>query len=437
MQGTEHEMLSGEKPLETMLERQPRATRASAKIVIVGGGTAGITVAARLCRILKQPNVTIIEPSDQHVYQPGQTLIGGGVFTRQQIVRAERDYIPRRARWVRDAVNTFAPDKNQLVTASGQTVDYDYLVVAPGLQLNFDQIAGLEGHLGKAGICSIYTLDHAVRTWQTLEEFKGGNAIFTFPGTPVKCAGAPQKIMYLADEVFRRRGIRQNTNITFASAGVKIFGVDAYVGPLMQVADRKQIERKFRHNLTEVRPDKKEAVFTVTQEKNENGQTMLETSQVVLPYDLLHVVPPMSAPTFVQQSPLAHAEGPDKGWLKVDRQTLQHPDYANVFGIGDVIGVPSTKTGAAVRKQAPVVVQNLLATIDGKDPATSFAQYTGYTSCPLITGYGKLILAEFDYSGSPVPSFPWDSTKERYSGWLLKVYALPALYWHGMLRGRA
>lgn len=437
MQEAGHEALPGEKPGEITVERQPQATRANARIVIVGGGSAGITVAARLCRTLEHPNVTIIEPSEQHVYQPGQTLIGGGVFTRAQIVREERAYIPARAQWVRDSVVSFAPDKNQVVTAGGKNIGYDYLIVAPGLQLNFNQIAGLEGHLGKAGICSIYTLDQAVRTWQTLEEFKGGNAIFTFPNTPIKCAGAPQKIMYMADEVFQRRGVRQNAHITFASAGVKIFGIDAYVEPLMRVADRKQIERKFRHNLIEVRPEKKEAVFAVTQEKSENGQTILETSQVVLPYDLLHVVPPMSAPTFIQQSPLVHTEGPDKGWLKVDRNTLQHLDYPNVFGIGDVIGVASTKTGAAVRKQAPVVVQNLLATLDGKDPATNFAKYTGYTSCPLITGYGKLILAEFDYSGKPVPSFPWDSTKERYSGWLIKVYALPALYWHGMLRGRA
>jgi sulfide:quinone oxidoreductase len=414
-----------------------RPTRTSARVVIVGGGTAGITVAARLCRASNRPNVTIIEPSEQHVYQPGQTLVGGGVFTREQIVRNERDYIPAAARWVKDAVVAFDPEQNAVATAGGQSIGYDYLVVAPGLQLNFDQIAGLDGHLGKGGICSIYTLDDAVRTWQTIDGFKGGSAVFTFPATPVKCAGAPQKIMYMADDMFRRHGVRIDSHVTYATAGPRIFGVDAYVGPLNQVADRKKIERKYQHQLVEVRPDKKEAVFSVTREKIRGDQKVQEKVQEVMPYDLLHVVPPMSAPTFVQTSPLAHTEGPDKGWLKVDRATLQHLDYPNIFGVGDVIGVATTKTGAAIRKQAPIVVHNLLAAIDGNDPAASFRKYTGYTSCPLITGYGKLILAEFDYSGKPVPSIPWDSTKERLSGWFIKVYALPALYWHGMLRGWA
>lgn len=412
-------------------------TPASARIVIVGGGTAGITVAARLCRAIKNPKVTIIEPSEQHVYQPGQTLVGGGVFTHDQIVRNERNYIPAAARWVKESVVAFHPEQNAVVTSSGQRIGYDYLIVAPGLQLNFDQIAGLAGHLGKDGICSIYTLNDAVRTWPMIDGFKGGNAIFTFPATPIKCAGAPQKIMYMADDTFRRHGVRIDSHLTYATAGPRIFGIDAYVGPLNQVADRKKIERKYQHQLVEVRPGKKEAVFSVTREKIQGNQKVQEKVQEVLLYDLLHVVPPMSAPTFIQTSPLAHMEGPDKGWLKVDRFTLQHLDYPNIFGLGDVIGVASTKTGAAIRKQAPIVVHNLLATIDGRDAAASFQKYTGYTSCPLITGYRKLILAEFDYSGKPAPSIPWNSTKERLSGWLIKVYALPALYWHGMLRGRA
>jgi sulfide:quinone oxidoreductase len=412
-----------------------RLTPSSARIVIVGGGTAGITVAARLCRAIKNPHVTIIEPSEQHVYQPGQTLVGGGVFTHDQIIRNERDYIPYAAHWVKESVVAFDPEQNAVVTSGGQRIGYDYLIVAPGLQLNFDQIAGLEGNLGKDGICSIYTLNDAVRTWQMIDGFRGGNAIFTFPATPVKCSGAPQKIMYMADETFRRHGVRIDSQVMYATAGPRIFGIDAYVGPLNRVADRKKIERKYQHHLVEVRPDKKEAVFAVTREKIQGDQKVQEKVQEVIPYNLLHVVPPMSAPTFVQTSPLAHTEGPDKGWLKVDRFTLQHLDYPNIFGIGDVIGVASTKTGAAIRKQAPIVVHNLLAMIDGRDVATSFQKYTGYTSCPLITGYRKLILAEFDYSGKPVPSIPWDSTKERFSGWLIKVYALPALYWHGMLRG--
>lgn len=415
---------------------QAKKSVARGRVVIIGGGTAGITVAARLFRALQHPDVTIIEPSDIHQYQPGFTLIAAGVFKPGQTAREEKDYIPKGANWVREYATEIDPENQTVTTSSGGKIGYDYLVVAPGLHLDYDKIPGLGKNLGKDGISSIYTHDQAVKTWEMIQDFKGGNAVFTMANTAIKCGGAPQKIMYLADDYWRKTGVRDRTNIVFTTPSTKLFGIDAYVGTITAVADRKNIQRKFGHSLKEIRPDSKEAVFSVTTERKDGDRVVTTESEDILPYDLLHVVPPMSAPKFIQESLLSYNEGPDKGWLRVDKSTLQHLDYGNIFGAGDVMGISSNKTGAAVRKEAPVVVHNLIAAMEGKDPAT-FEGYHGYTSCPLVTGYGRVVLAEFDYSGKPTPSFPHDSTKEKYSMWLLKVYGLPAMYWHGMLRGLA
>lgn len=387
-------------------------------ILIVGGGTAGITVAA-LLRARGATGIAILEPSDKHYYQPLWTLVGAGVMAKEVTERPEADYIPDGVTWIRDAMAELDPDANLAITRDGARITYDQLVVAVGIQLDWHRIAGLEGHLGKQGIVSNYRYDLVDSTWRELQAFTEGTALFTFPSTPVKCAGAPQKIMYLADDHLRQRGIRDRARIVFASAGAKIFGVERYARTLRKVIERKGIETLFRHDLVAVRPAAREAVFRHCDRGDE----------VVIPYRLLHVVPPQSAPDVVKRSPLADGAG----WVEVDKHSLQHPRYANVFALGDASSLPTSRTGAAIRKQAPVLVDNLLAARTGAPLA---ARYDGYASCPLVTGYGKLVLAEFDYDGTPVESFPFDQSQERYSMYALKVYGLPELYWNGMLRGR-
>ena len=390
------------------------------QILIVGGGTAGITVAAQLRRKLQPFDVGILEPSDKHYYQPLWTLVGAGVFPKELSERSESAFIPRGADWIQESVAQFRPEENAVVTSSGRSITYDFLVVALGIQIDWDKIPGLKYGLGRNGLCSNYAYKHVDYTWECIRSFQGGTALFTMPNTAVKCGGAPQKIMYLADDHFRRSGVRSRSRIVFATPQNALFAVEKYRKTLDRVVERKQIQIHFQHNLVEIKPDARKAIFEHLDTKE----------RVTVPYEMAHVTPPMSAPDVIKRSPLANAAG----WVDVEKFTLQHPRFSNVFPIGDCSGLPTSKTGAAIRKQAPVLVKNLLAAMQGQPLQ---AKYNGYTSCPIVTGYGRLVLAEFDYEGKPQETFPFDQSKERLSMYLLKAYALPRLYWDGMLRGRA
>ncbi|MCY8651180.1 FAD/NAD(P)-binding oxidoreductase [Bacillus haynesii] len=396
------------------------ARQAGYSIVIVGAGTAGISVAARLVRISKKlkGRIAIIDPQTKHYYQPLWTLVGGGAAKKEESERDLASLIPAGVDLIADAVTEFRPNQNTLLTKQGTIVSYDYLVAAAGLQIDWDGVKGLKDAVGKNGVCSNYSYHTVDSTWENIRNFKGGTAIFTHPDSPVKCGGAPQKIMYLADDYFRKSNVRDQSDMIFASAKSTIFDVTKYANALEKVVLRKDIQTMYKRNLIEIRPDSKEALF----EHLETGE------QEVFTYDLLHVTPPMKAPSCIKESALVDAGG----WVDVDPYTLQHKKFANVFGIGDCANLPTSKTGAAVRKQAPVVVRNLMSLIKG---SSLDAKYDGYTSCPLVTGYNKLVLAEFDYHKVPQETFPFDQSKERFSMYLLKRRLLPIMYWNGMLKG--
>lgn len=381
-------------------------------------------MAARLLRAGIR-DVAVIEPSDKHYYQPLWTLVGGGIVEKTQSERSESSVMPRGVRWIRDRAIGFDPEANAVQLLSGERVGYDFLVVAPGIQCDWGRVEGLEKGLAAANVSSNYRYDLTPKTWEMIRTFRGGTAIFTFPAGPIKCAGAPQKIMYLAADYFRRHHIK--ACIIYACATPAIFGVKAYVGPLEAVVRRYGIETKFNHSLVAVDSERNEATFELVDQP--------DRPRVTLAYDIMHVTPPQSAPDFVKQSVLAETDGPQKGYVKIDKATLRHAVYPNVFALGDAGSTPNSKTGAAIRKQAPVVVENLRLAM-GQRPLTP--GYDGYASCPLVTGYGKLILAEFDYEGTPVPSIPFiDTKRERWSMYMLKRWGLPWMYWNLMLRGRA
>jgi len=389
-------------------------------ILIVGGGTAGITVAARLRRAAPKLTVALIEPSSQHYYQPLWTLVGGGVVKKETTARAEADVMPKGVTWLRTAAGAFEPENKTVVTTDGDRHTYGQLVVCPGIKLDWDAVPGLRQAIGQNGVCSNYSFDTVDSTWEALRNFTGGTAVFTMPNTAIKCGGAPQKILYLAEDYLRRKGLRDRTRMLYVAPGAAIFGVAHYRPALEKIVAARGIETLFRTHLIAVDGEKKQAVF-------EHLDTM---ERQAISFDLLHVTPPMGAPDFVKSSPLADAAG----WVNVDAHTLQHTRFPDIFSLGDASSLPTGRTGAAIRKQAPVLVSNLLAHRVGRPLKAS---YNGYTSCPIVTRRGRMMLAEFDYDGNPCETFPFNQAKERYSMWLLKRYALPFLYWHGMLKGRA
>lgn len=388
------------------------------EVLIIGGGTAGLTVASKIAGKVK--SLAIVEPSSKHYYQPLWTLVGGGVFPKETTERNERDYIPNEAKWIQDSVLEFSPDQNFVKTLSGKEIGYDFLVVCAGIQLDWDKIKGLNETLGKNGVCSNYSYQTVESTWENIRNLKSGNAIFTQPTTPIKCGGAPQKIAYLAEDYFRKNGVRDAIKIKFITGTPTIFTSPHYAPTLTKHCEDTGIETMFKHSLNEIRADKKEAVF----------QNLDTNEEFVQPYDMIHVTPPMSAPDFIKNSPLPN----EAGWVDVDKETLRHTKFSNIFALGDSSNLPTSKTGAAIRKQAPVVAENLLNAIGGKPLS---AKYNGYTSCPLVTGYDSLIMAEFGYDLKPQETFPFDQNKERYSMYLVKKWVLPQLYWNGMLKGRA
>jgi sulfide:quinone oxidoreductase len=394
------------------------------RVVIIGNGTAGIMMSARLRR--KGIPTTIIGPSEFHYYQPFWTLVGAGVAKKESTQKRTEEVMPKGVEWIKDIVKSIQPTENQLETGSGKKVSYDYLVVCPGLQTRFDMIEGLEGGIDYPGISSIYTYDTVDSVWDNIRNFKGGKAIFTKPATAIKCGGAPQKIMYLAESYFRRNQVRDKSEVHFFDSGKSIFGVESFKKTLEAIISSRKIQAHFCHVLKAVDPEKKEVSFSVM----EDGK---EASVYKTNYDFLHVVPPMVPPALIKESGLSGGEGQD--WMEVNIETLQSSKYENIFGLGDVVKLPTAKTGAAIRKQAPIVVNNILSHWD-KMPEGQFEKYNGYSSCPLVTDYGKVVLAEFGYNNKVLPSFPLiDMAKERFSMWILKTKVLPVLYWKLMLKG--
>jgi sulfide:quinone oxidoreductase len=389
-------------------------------IAIVGGGNAGISIAAQLLRKDSSLDIAIIDGAKKHYYQPAWTLVGGGEFNIKDTERDESTVIPEGATWIQQMVKEFQPDTNTITLADGTELGYDYLVVAPGIQLNWGDIKGLKETLGKNGVCSNYSFETAPYTWECIQNTKGGKALFTNPHTPIKCGGAPQKIMYLAADYFRKHQIKSQVELW--SGGTRVFGVEKYENTLKQVIQNYGIHTQFFVKLDEVDGPNKKAKFIGIGEANKDQSYWVE-------FDMLHVTPPQSAPDFIKNSPLANAAG----WVDVDKHTLQHTRYKNIFGAGDASSLPTSRTGAAVRKQAPVVVGNLLAAMRGE---TLTESYSGYSSCPIITGYDKLVLAEFDYNNQPVETFPFDQSQERWSMFQMKKYLLPYLYWNQILTGR-
>jgi sulfide:quinone oxidoreductase len=391
---------------------------AQSDVLIIGGGAAGMTVAALLQRTRPALSVTIVEPSARHFYQPAWTLVGAGEFAVDDTVKRTADLMPKGATWIQQRAKSFKPADSQVTLEDGSVVNYRYLVVAAGLQLDWHKIEGLKETLGKNQVTSNYSFDCAPYTWECIRNHRDGRALFTQPAMPIKCAGAPQKILYMAADYFRRHKV--DTELSFLLPGAAMFGIPFFSKALDVVVAEYGIVPRFAHNLVAVDGARRVATF-------EHAQGA-EKKRVDVEFGLLHVVPPQSAPDFIKTSPLADPSG----WVIVDKHSLRHPAYENVFALGDCTTTPNSKTAAAVRAQAPVLVANLLAATNGQAAVQS---YDGYASCPLTTSIGRVMLAEFGYDGAIMPSFPLDPRVPRRMNWWLKRYYLPRLYWQMVSTG--
>lgn len=410
--------------LEPALRRRRKASSMTYDVVIVGGGAAGIATASSILKRNAKVTIAIVDAAKEHYYQPGWTMVGAGVFTPEQTRKTEAEVMPKGVDWLQVAASGFDPERNAVTLEDGRTLTYRVLVAAPGLRLAWEKIEGLEATLGRNGVTSNYRYDLAPYTYRLVQELKKGRALFSQPPMPIKCAGAPQKAMYLSCDIWREAGTLPGIDVEFHNAGAVLFGVAHYVPALMEYVEKYGIDLCLESNLVAVDGDRKVATFA----QKKDGETI----RVERGFDMLHVVPPQVSHEWVAKSPLAA----ETGFIAVDEPTLRHKKYENVFALGDAAATSNAKTAAAARKQAPVVAVNVLAALDGKPPV---ADYDGYGSCPLTVERGKIVLAEFGYGGKLLPSFPrWfiDGSKPTRAAWYLKERLLPAIYWHGMLKGR-
>jgi sulfide:quinone oxidoreductase len=398
---------------------------ASYDIVIVGGGAAGIAVASSLIARRAGLEIAIVDPADVHYYQPGWTMVGGGIFPAETTAKTMASLIPPGVHWLKSAVAAFEPKDNAVILDGCRVVQYKRLIVCPGLKLDWHGVEGLVETLGKNGVTSNYRYDLAPYTWKLVQGLKSGKAVFTQPPMPIKCAGAPQKALYLSADHWHKSGRLKDIDIGFYNAGGVLFGVKEYVPALMEYINLYRAGLDFFHNLKAIDGASGTAWFDVSKPDT-------EPQRIAVQFDMIHVCPPQTAPDFIRVSPLADAAG----WIDVDQATLRHKRYDNIWSLGDVMNAPNAKTAAAARKQAPVVAENVVADIDGK---SALVQYDGYGSCPLTVERGKIVLAEFGYGGKLLPSFPpWliDGTRPSHAAWLLKEKFLPPIYWKAMLRGK-
>ncbi|WVO17654.1 hypothetical protein L204_105351 [Cryptococcus depauperatus] len=403
------------------------------KVVVVGAGSGGLAAANQVYNAFKAQgktladgDIAIVDANKFHDYQPGWTMVGSGLASKETYRRPLASLIPKYFEQIDQNAAGFEPGANQVVLTDGSKLSYDYLVVAAGLQINWDNVKGLSNVLAdphKFNVSSIYSYATVDKTWDLIREFKGqGEAIFTQPLGAIKCAGAPQKINYMADFWWKSQNL--NNHSTFITGMPTMFSVPHYSKALNALRQEKGIDALFNTNLVEVRPEDKTAVFEVVA-GDDKGK------KVEKPFGFLHVVPPMGPLNAIKNSPLADAAG----WVDVDPGSLQHNKYQNVFSLGDSSSLPTSKTAAAITAQAPVLTHNLVSLMEtGK---VGDAIYDGYTSCPLFTSRGSLLLAEFKYGAVRKETFGYftDQSIPNRLFYHLTKDVLPRAYFSRMLKG--
>jgi sulfide:quinone oxidoreductase len=393
------------------------------EVVVVGGGNAGISLAARLRRYGIR-DIAIVEPSGRHLFQPLFSHIGGGTAKAAEAVRAQASVMPAGVTWVQDSAADIKPESSTVVLASGAEVTYGHVVVCPGLQLDWHKVPGLAEAMDSPYGSSNYVYELASKTWGLLKELRSGTAVFTMPSGPVKCGGASQKPMYLACDYWRQQGVLDKIRVVLVVPTPTVYGVPGVDEELNRKIAEYGIELRCNSEVVSVDA----AGRTVQVHDSQADRTES------LAYDVLHAVPPQSAPDWLKATSLP-AEGVSGGFVEVHPETLRHTRYPNVWSLGDAAGTRNSKAGAALRKQTTVLAKNLKAVLKGDEPA---AKYNGYSACPFTVSRSTVVFAEFDDQYRPMPTLPKvHVARERRSTWILERDLFPGIYWNLILKGRA
>jgi sulfide:quinone oxidoreductase len=407
---------------------QAAKIRTQAKIVVIGAGAGGTALVNRLVERLEGADITIIDPRAEHWYQPGLSLVAAGLKPASYTQSMTTDWLPRGVTHLAAAAAAIDPVAKTVSVTTGETLSYDFLVVAPGLVLDHDAIEGFSlDMVGQNGIGALYAgPEYAAKTWSAAARFaeEGGVGLFTRPATEMKCAGAPIKHAFLIEDIATRTAGAGKHEMHYTAQSGALFGVPIVSEKIRMLFQERGIAAHYHHVLRAIDPGRKIATFTT------------QDGDAELPYDYIHVIPPQRAPDVIRQSGLSWEDKwVGQGWVECDMQTLRHLRYPEIFALGDVAGVPKGKTAASVKWQVPVVLDHLTAAIEGREGTASFS---GYTSCPLITRVGRAMLIEFDYQDNLVPSFPGliAPLEELWISWLMKEVALKSTY-NAMLRGKA
>jgi sulfide:quinone oxidoreductase len=404
------------------------------KIVIIGGGIAGIATASKLSQQLDQAKITILEPNkDSTQYQEGYTFLASGIWEKDDVIYKRDDFIPRGVTLIKEKAVEFNPDYNTITTDNGRKLKYDFLVVAAGVKLNYSAIKGLE-EVGEAystgdntlvskiltslNVSSVYTINSAEDTWKNIQQLvengkknKNLNALFTTPNTQIKAAGVSFSMMNMVYSRLKQSSLHTHTQISYYTSNNFLLPIKKYNENMIEKLTIKNIDYFYKHNLTQIKNN--QAIFN---------------NNIKQDFNFLHITPPMKAPDELGKSLI----GSKDGWIPVDKESLQHLEYKNIFALGDIANIPFGKTAGSIRKQYPIVVNNILSIIKNGKISKTNLKYDGYTIYSILTGIETAMFIQFDLSKNNYP----DAMKQRYIWWLFKLYLSKPLTMYGLLKAR-
>lgn len=417
---------------------QLKASVPNEKIVIVGGGLAGISTAARLKNRLDNPDITIIEPEPLSAsYQRGLTLVAAGIWDISQIQYNRDDKIPHGIKLIKGRATSFDPQNNTLTVDNKDLIAYKQLILATGVALNYAGIKGLSSSitsftkntdllknsgLTKNGLHSIFFRDGASATWRAIQQLIQKakthtsttklQAIFTHPNTEINCESASINIMYLVHSRLIEAKVRDKITMIYNTSSTNLHNVIEFHDAILKQFKQKNFIYNYSHNLFEINPENKVAIF------EKYSQLDTKNEKIEMAYDFIHITPPMKEHNEITTSPL----GSLKDQTLMNKETLQHVKFKNVWAI----------ESSSVSAKHKVLVDNIISHMQNKN---SSSKYTGYKAESFITNMGTAMLAEYDWSMKQQPSFPLNPMQARWIWWLMELYICKTTTISGMMKG--